>query len=557
MPLSSGQLIAQRYKVMRVLGQGGFGAVYLVEDTRLAGHRVALKETFDTQPEAVRQFQLEAEILARLSHPGLVRVSDRFEERGHQFLVMDFVEGDDLIDLIQRGAASHAQIIKWMIEVCDAVAYLHSQTPPIIHRDIKPPNIKIRHDGRAVLVDFGIAKVYNPQKQTAMVARAISTGFSPPEQYTGGTDARSDVYSLGATLYCALTATIPPEALDLVDQSAVLARPREIKPQISPAVEQVILKAMSLNLLARYPTAREMMSALQQCLGGAVVASMSPSTVAQGASIQQPLIPAPPERLQGAICPRCRQINRPGARFCQFDGTPLVPSTVAQGAVSFAPSAPVVTPQMRFEYGNRHFRKKDYARAVEEYAQALQGGFEHVALFYNLAGAYIELRRISEAIPVLQRGVGKYPQDAGIYALLGLAYIHWNQFTQAEQVLQRAVRLDARNFEAHLFTSMLHRQRQRPSDAVKWAQKAVRLEPNVAAGHFALGRAYAAQKKWTDAIAAFKRAAQLDANDPDPHAHLAACYLALKQKTAARAAAERARRIDPNNRAAQELLDRI
>jgi len=551
MPLSQGQLISQRYKVTKVLGQGGFGAVYLVEDTRLAGRKVALKETFDTKPDAVRQFQLEAEILARLNHPGLVRVSDRFEERGHQFLVMDFIEGEDLTDAIQRGSASREQIIRWMIEVCDAVAYLHSQNPPIIHRDIKPPNIKIRRDGHAVLVDFGIAKLGGAQKLTAMVAKAISSGFSPPEQYTGGTDARSDVYALGATLYCALTATVPPEALDLVDQSAVLVCPSQINPRLTPAIDQVILKAMSLNTLARYPTAREMMQALQQCLGGAAVPSMPIPR------IQQPSMPVPPAPIQGICCPRCGQINRPSAKFCLFDRTPLAPSMPVAPVPSVAPGAPAVTPQMRFEYGNRHFRKKNYQRAVEEYAQALRGGFEHVALFYNMAGAYIELQRISEAIPVLQRGVGKYPQDAGIYALLGLTYIHTNQFPQAEQVLQRAIRLEAQNLEAHLFMSLMCRKSRRYADAVKWAQQAARLEPNLPTAHFVLGQAFESLKKWTEAIAAFKQAAQLSASDPDPLLHLAVCYLALNRRSEARAAAECARRIDPNNQDAQELLDRI
>jgi len=536
MPLAQGQLLAQRYKIVRLLGQGGYGAVYLAEDTRLTGRLVAVKESFETKPDAVRQFQLEAELLARLNHPNLVRASDRFEERGHQFLVMDFVEGEDLTAVIQRGSASPEQILKWMIEICDAVAYLHSQNPPIIHRDIKPSNIKIRQDGHAVLVDFGIAKIYHPQKQTALIARAVSSGFSPPEQYSGGTDTRSDVYALGATLYCALTVTVPPEALELVDQSAVLTPPSRINPRLNPALDQIILKAMSLNTLARYPTAREMMQALQQCLSGA---------------------PPPPPSIppaQGIRCPRCGRLNRPNARFCQFDRTPLTPAAPP----SFAPpGAPMVTPQMRFENGNRHFRKKDYARAITEYQAALQGGFEDVALFYNLAGAYIELQRISEAIPVLQRGVGKYPQDASLYALLGMVYFRTDQLPQAELVLQRAIQLDTQNIEAHVFMALLCHKSQRYSDALKWAQQAARLEPNVAILHFLVGQAYEGLKKWNEAIAAFKQAAQLDPKDPDPHLHIALCYLALKRRREARAAAEKARQIDPNNQDAQELLNRI
>jgi len=214
--LVCGQTIQGRYCVVRLLGEGGFGAVYLVQDTRLGGRNLALKESFDSSAEAQKQFQLEANLLASLSHPNLPRVSDYFiEPTGRQYLVMDFVEGQDLAELIikRRASVTESQALAWMIQVCEAVAYLHGQQPhPIIHRDIKPPNIKITPDGRAVLVDFGIAKVYEPHKGTARIAKAFSPGFSPVEQYTGRTDARSDVYALGATLYCMLTATVPPDA---------------------------------------------------------------------------------------------------------------------------------------------------------------------------------------------------------------------------------------------------------------------------------------------------------------------------------------------------------
>jgi len=190
MPLSTGQIVSQRYRVIRILGKGGYGAVYLVEDTRLFGRQVGLKESFDNSPEAKQQFTIEAQILAKVVHNSLPRVSDSFvDSTGHLFLVMDYVEGNDRSDIVQRGNVPEAQAINWMSEICEAVGFLDNLNPPIIHRDVKPHNIKIRRDGHAVLVDFGIAKLYNP-KQTARITKAISSGFSPPEQYGGGTDHR-------------------------------------------------------------------------------------------------------------------------------------------------------------------------------------------------------------------------------------------------------------------------------------------------------------------------------------------------------------------------------
>jgi serine/threonine protein kinase len=167
-------------------------------------------------PDAQRQFLREAKILANLSHPNLPRVTDYFLEKTNgQYLVMDFVEGQDLQQMLEDrgGPFSEGQAAEWASQISDALAYLHSQSPPIIHRDIKPANIRITPAGKAVLVDFGIAKVFDPQVKTTVGARAVSPGYSPVEQYgIGKTDRRTDIYALGATLYTLLTGVEPPES---------------------------------------------------------------------------------------------------------------------------------------------------------------------------------------------------------------------------------------------------------------------------------------------------------------------------------------------------------
>ncbi len=264
MTLAIGQVLENRYRIKKLLGQGGFGAVYLAEDQRL-GVEVAVKESFDTSPDAQRQFYTEATLLARLSHPHLPRVTDHFiEADGEQYLVMDYIAGSDLGQMIERnGPLPVNKAVQWAIQVLNALDYLHRQTPPIIHRDIKPANIRITPEDKAILVDFGISKAADPSMKTTAGARAVSPGFSPLEQYgQARTEARSDLYALGATMYFALTGQAPPDAIELVSGHATLIPPSRRNPGILPHVEQVILRALQSSMENRFASAAEMRRAL-------------------------------------------------------------------------------------------------------------------------------------------------------------------------------------------------------------------------------------------------------------------------------------------------------
>jgi serine/threonine-protein kinase len=244
--LEPGTVLNKRYRIIQLLGQGGFGTVYRAWDL-------------------TRQFFREATLLANLAHSNLPRVTDHFIMRAQgEFLVMDFVEGEDLQAKIDRsgGPLPETLVLPWFKEVCDALLYLHNQQPPIIHRDIKPANIRITSAGKAMLVDFGIAKIYDPQTKTTMGARAVTPGYSPLEQYGhGATDTRSDIYSLGATLFAALTGQDPPESVQLITNKALLS-PRSLNPHISVRLEKTILKAMELRPEDRFQSVTEFYHAL-------------------------------------------------------------------------------------------------------------------------------------------------------------------------------------------------------------------------------------------------------------------------------------------------------
>jgi serine/threonine protein kinase/Tol biopolymer transport system component len=266
MSLESGALLNNRYRIIEVLGQGGMAAVYKAIDENL-GVEVAVKENLFTTEEYARQFRLEATILASMRQPNLPRVSDHFviEPQG-QYLVMDFIEGEDLRQRLDRlGPLPEQEVIIIGVAICDAIAYMHSRQPKILHRDIKPGNVRITPSGHIYLVDFGLAKVVEGREATHTGARAMTPGYSPPEQYgTARTDGRSDIYSLGATLYCALTDTLPEDGLERAMNHIELTPILRRNPKVSENVTQIIEKCLSVRPEDRYQTAEDLRYALME-----------------------------------------------------------------------------------------------------------------------------------------------------------------------------------------------------------------------------------------------------------------------------------------------------
>jgi serine/threonine protein kinase len=278
--LAHGQVLRDRYRIVQLVGAGGGGAVYRADDMRLAGRVTAVKEIRadpDAGPELMTdiqaQFRFEAQTLARLDHPALPKVSDYFEIDGTDYLVMDFVSGPDLRQVVTEARAAGSflderRVVDWSLQLLDALAYLHGQSPAVLHRDIKPANIKLVEGGRIKLVDFGLVKPLDPSDpRTLTVARGVgSLPYTPLEQYagdTGHTDPRSDLYALGATMYHLLTGSTPATAQERFLMPAALVRPRKLNPQVSPHVEDLVLAAMALHPDRRPSSAEEMTVALR------------------------------------------------------------------------------------------------------------------------------------------------------------------------------------------------------------------------------------------------------------------------------------------------------
>lgn len=276
--LESGMILRDRYEIVQLVGQGGMGAVYRANDKRLEGRICAVKEILpellsgssaenSDLEQTVEQFYQEASTLARLDHPNLPKVSDYFSERGREYLVMDFVAGRDLQEVLaeakrQDTRLSESQVLTWADQLLDALIYLHAQEPPVLHRDIKPGNIKVTPQGRVKLVDFGLVKVMQPDEtRTVTVVQGRGTvAYTPLEQYggdTGFTDGRSDIYSLAATLYHLLSGQPPADAKERFLRPGLLTPLRQLNPDVSPRVERAIFRALSMHPNERPSSARE------------------------------------------------------------------------------------------------------------------------------------------------------------------------------------------------------------------------------------------------------------------------------------------------------------
>jgi len=293
-PVKSGKALKDRYVISRVIGRGGMGSIYLADDNRLAGRVCAIKEVSQggDLPEDLRaqgrdQFYREASVLARLDHPNLPKVSDFFSEADRDYLVMDFVPGEDLKSLMDSARKKSQflpapEVMGWAGQIADALEYLHSQDPPVVHRDIKPSNLKLTPNRLIKLVDFGLVKQTAPDEITVTVIQGRGTAtYTPLEQYggdTGHTDRRSDIYAFGATLYHLLTNQPPAEAKQRFLQADALERPRLINPQINSSVEAAILWAMALHPDDRPPH----IDAFRQALFKGTFPATSPAATLAG-----------------------------------------------------------------------------------------------------------------------------------------------------------------------------------------------------------------------------------------------------------------------------------
>jgi serine/threonine protein kinase/outer membrane protein assembly factor BamB len=284
--LPKGAVLQSRYEIIKVLGVGGMGAVYLAQDLRFTGvtRMCAVKEMISTTPDphvrrlAVQSFEREANLLVRLNHPGIPKIYDFFTESVRSYLVMEYVDGEDLEDVLDKteGMLKTETVLDWTFQICDVLGYLHSQNPPIVFRDMKPANVMLRKEGEKIaLIDFGIAKVFEAGQKGTMIG---TEGYSPPEQYKGIADPRGDIYALGATLHHLLTKRDPRLEPPFTFHEEPI---RLLNPAISEELNAVIMRALEYEPEKRYLSAQAFKEALQGALQGDSPASAATSAPTQ------------------------------------------------------------------------------------------------------------------------------------------------------------------------------------------------------------------------------------------------------------------------------------
>lgn len=272
--IEAGTVLQNRYRVQKQIGQGGMGAVYVATDERF-GSVVAIKETLVMETNFRKAIEREARLLNSLKHPALPRVSDHFEEDNGQFIVMEYIAGDDLSEMMEREqkAFPETDVINWADQLLDALDFLHNQEIPVIHRDIKPQNLKLTPRGQIILLDFGLAKGNPSDISHQTAAKSIfgySRSYASLEQIQGtGTDPRSDLYSLAATLYHLVTGVPPEDALTramhvLSEKDDTLQLASDVHPNVSKGFAGVLHRAMALNGNSRPQSAKEMREMLRE-----------------------------------------------------------------------------------------------------------------------------------------------------------------------------------------------------------------------------------------------------------------------------------------------------
>ena len=300
-PLSPGTVLRDRYTITDVVGQGGMGSVYKAMDKRLPGRICAVKEvqpdpnaSIEMIEQAQAQFLQEASILAQLDHPNLPKVSDFFSDDHRDYLVMDYIPGKDLKELLQEAFDESRVIeekvaVEWAMQILDALSYLHNHNPPVLHRDLKPANIKLTPDNRIKLVDFGLAKLLvADDMRTITVIQGQGTAlYTPMEQYAGEfdrTDARSDLYALGATLFTLLTGSPPPSAKERFLNPHALKAPAEINPELTKAVSDAIVWSLAMHPDRRPDDAEMFRRALKGQISQTADSSQANNSFAQALS---------------------------------------------------------------------------------------------------------------------------------------------------------------------------------------------------------------------------------------------------------------------------------
>jgi len=517
--LQTGQVFNNRYKIISVLGEGGFGAVYKVWDDNLQRH-CAIKENLQVSPEAQKQFKREAIMLANLNHPHLVRVTDYFiiPKQG-QYLVMDYVEGNNLEMLLEdRGKPFLVeQALTWINQICDALIYIHNQNPPIIHRDIKPANIRVTPQGIAVLVDFGLAKTFDVGMQTSMGARGLTPHFAAPEQYgMGGTDAQSDIYSLGVTLYCLLTYSVPPDSVEIMVGNVENPPPAKIiNKNIPNEISNALESAMQIRRTERYKSVGDFRNALYKENKGFAQTQLDPLVknvqyyldLGRSLTLQN--------RLQEAeeVYRKAINVDPNNAETLTLLGAFLVIQNRLAEAEDFCLKAIQVNPKFEGSYpvlGEIFLKQNRYIEAEKAFCRAIQINPNDADVFNNLGVIFKKQNRLKEAKEAFQNAIKVDSNNTNAYHNLGMLLEMQNCLQEAEDSYQKAIQTNPNSAVTYYHLGELLFRRNHVKESEDFYRKAIMINPDYVNAYIDFGVLLQTQNRMEEAEEVYRKAIQLD-----------------------------------------------
>lgn len=527
--LQSGtELSYGRYKIERSVATGGMGAVYLAIDQRF-NRPCAVKEMLDDfqseneRNQSIEWFRREATLLLDLKHPCIPSVRDFFDQNGKNYLVMDFIDGRTLADVFAKegnvpglnGArgVSEARARNWARQICSVLAYLHSQTPPIIFRDLKPSNIMVTSRDEIKLIDFGIARTFQSQRQSTVI---MTIGYAPPEQMQGNAEPRSDLYALGATIHRVLTQHDPANNKPDLFTFPII---RSLRPDVSVAFDKIIMKALAPRITDRWSSAVEMERA---------IINLPPVTV-------QPPQPLAPTQL----------------------ATPIAPQTPASGNGTNGPAGNLIrTAQDHLLAG-----RIEPAFAVVQQAFALEPNNSLVHKIYGQVFARRQPPAPDLAIQAYNRSLVLNPSDAETHKLVGDVFLYLRKVpTQAIQPYTQSLRLNAGDFETHQRLAKCYESTGQLDAALNEYQEAVRLlPPNFKRidPHFDLGQLALRMNQLSMAERAFVQVLTLNAAFHDARFLLSQVYEREGKPADALRECSYVVQAAPGNTAAQAMLQRL
>jgi serine/threonine protein kinase len=537
------ELQHKRYRIEKAVAKGGMGAVYRGFDQHFK-RPCAIKEMLDNfsseedREQSLQWFEREAHMLLDLHHQAIPKVFDFFAENGHNYLVMEFVDGKTLAEVLEQEGQPRglpeARVRNWAVQICNVLAYLHSQNPPVIFRDLKPSNIMVTSDDKVKLIDFGIARSFQGGRQATVI---MTLGYAPPEQLEGKPLPKSDIYALGATLHRLLTRH---EATNNKPSIFDFPTIRSLRPEISPQFDMLIGRALQKDPNARWASASEMEQAILRL--PPVLPPPGP-TVAVG---RPPFGPpsGPPPTFQapggspsavGGPPPAISTPSAPSVNYHLNQARALLDQRRYMEALNMARQALQLdprNPQVFKVLGMIHARSQppDTTNAMAAYQSALQLAPNDAETHRLIGDVFLFLqRRPAEAIPAYQAALRNNPNDGEAHRLLGQCFEQTNQLEPALAEYREAARLLPRNLAVQMNIGQLCLRLNRLQDAERAFVEALRIDAGSAAARHLLSQVYEREGRMIDALRECEAAVRLNPADTQAQATL--------QRLRARAAA--------------------